>query len=293
MTDFGRVLTAMVTPFDSSLQVDIPGAQKLARHLVQTGSDTLVVAGTTGESPTLTYQEKLDLFAAVKEAVGGKAKVIAGTGSNDTAKAIELSAEAAKLGVDGLMLVTPYYNKPSQEGLYQHFLAVAKKVDLPIMMYNVPGRTATNLLPSTVARLAQIDNIVALKEAAGSLDQLSDLMRVVPPAFSIYSGDDSLTLPMLAVGARGIVSVASHLVGQRLQEMISAYIKGDVTKAREIHLELFPLFKVLFITSNPVPVKKALNLLGLPAGGLRLPLVEATPQETEQIRDVLQQLKLI
>lgn len=290
MTDFGRVLTAMATPFDTDLRVDLNGAQKLARHLVQSGSDALVVAGTTGESPTLTHQEKLDLFAAVKQAVGNQVKVIAGTGTNDTTKTLELSIEAAKLGVDGLMLVTPYYNKPSQEGLYQHFLTVAKQVDIPIMMYNVPPRTSINLLPATVARLARIDNIVALKEAAGSMDQLSEIMQAVPPEFVVYSGDDSLTLPMLAIGARGVVSVISHVAGQRLQEMVGAYASGDVAKARAIHLELFPLFRVLFITANPVPVKKALNLMGLPAGGVRLPLVEATPQETEQIQAVLQQL---
>ena len=293
MGKFPRVITAMVTPFKDDLSVDYEGAQKLAVHLCEAGNDGLVVAGTTGESPTLSKQEKISLFSAIKEAVGNKAQIIAGTGSNSTADSIYLTQEASKIGVDGIMAVVPYYNKPNQEGLYQHFKAIAMETPLPVMLYNVPGRTGTNLLPETVARLSAIENIVALKEAAGNLDQVSTLKTLLPEDFLIFSGDDSLTLPMLAVGAYGVVSVAGHLVGNEIKRMITSYINGDVHQSRMIHQQLIPLFKAIFVTTNPIPVKKALSLLGLPSGGLRLPLVEATTRETEIIKETLTKLNLL
>jgi len=293
VVDFGRVITAMVTPFHKDGSVNYAQAKKLARHLVESGSDGLVVAGTTGESPTLTKEEKVALFQAVVEEVGGKAAVIAGTGTNSTAESVALTQAAERAGVDGIMVVGPYYNKPSQEGLYQHFATIARSTRLPVMLYNIPGRTAVNILPGTVARLAEIENVVAIKEASGSLEQVTELRRLLPDHFAIYSGDDSLTLPMLALGARGVVSVASHLAGRRIQEMINAFTAGNVTLAAKIHAELYPLFKVLFITTNPVPVKAALNFLGLQVGGPRLPLVEAAEAEKEKIRECLEQLHLV
>ncbi len=290
--DFGRILTAMVTPFHKDLSVNLSQARKLARHLAASGSDGLVIAGTTGESPTLTKDEKVELFRAVVEEVGGKAVVLAGTGGNSTADSIVLTRAAEKVGVDGVMLVVPYYNKPSQEGIYQHFKTLAESTDLPVMIYNIPGRTAVNLLPATVARLAEIDNIVAIKEASGSMDQVSELRRLLPDSFAIYCGDDSLTLPMLALGGKGVISVASHLVGPRLQELVNAFTSGNTTLANEIHLELFPLFKGLFIATNPVPVKTALNLKGWQVGATRLPLVEATSTEKSAIKELLENLNL-
>jgi len=292
-TVFGRMLTAMVTPFNKELALNFEQAKKLARHLAEAGSDGVVVAGTTGESPTLSKEEKIELFRAIVEEVGGQTTVIAGTGSYDTQSSAALTQAAEKVGVDGIMLVAPYYNKPSQEGLYQHFKTVAQSTNLPVLLYNIPGRTGVNMLPSTVARLAEIKNIVAIKEAAGSMDQVSELRRLLPDSFIIYSGDDSLTLPMLSLGAKGVISVASHIVGPRLKEMINAFIAGNITLATQIHLELYPIFKGLFITTNPVPVKAALNMLGYQAGAPRLPLVEATPAEKESIKKMLGELKVL
>lgn len=293
MVDLGRLLTAMVTPFDKNLEVNIPLARKLARYLVENGSDGIVVAGTTGESPTLSRDEKLELFRAVTEEVGGQATVVAGTGSYSTRDTVALTQAAEKVGVDAVMLVCPYYNKPSQEGLYHHFKTVAESTNLPIILYNIPGRTGVNLLPTTVARLAKTGNIVAIKEAAGSTDQVTELRRLLPEDFAIYSGDDSLTLPFLALGARGVVSVVSHLVGKRLRDMLDAFTAGNVTLAAKIHRELFPLMKGLFITTNPVPVKAALNLLGWNVGAPRPPLVEATEQEKEKVQKLLEEANLL
>lgn len=292
MAGFGRVITAMVTPMDRDLAVDYVRAAALAKRLVETGSDGLVVCGTTGESPTLTDEEKVRLFRTVREAVESRAAVIAGTGTYDTAHSIHLTREAERAGCDGVLLVNPYYNKPSQEGLYRHFKAVAESTRLPVMLYNIQGRTSVNCDPATVARLAEVPNIVAIKEASGSLDQMSQIRKLTPPEFLMYSGDDSLTLPLLAVGGAGVVSVASHLAGREIQEMIEAFFAGDVRRATAMHLRLWPLFKVLFITTNPVPVKAALGLAGFDVGGLRLPLVEATPKERDQIASVLKELAL-
>ncbi len=288
--NFGRVLTAMVTPFDENLEVNYTEAKKLAQYLIEHGSDGIVAAGTTGESPTLSKEEKLKLFAAVKEQVGTKAKVIAGTGSNNTRESIILTQEAEKLGVDGAMLVVPYYNKPCQEGLYEHFKAIASATKLPIMLYNVPSRTSANLLPETVAKLAAIPNIVALKEAAGIMDQVTELKRLLPEDFTVYSGDDSITLPMLALGCRGIVSVAGHIAGPEIQEMIRAFEAGNTKKATAIHQELYPIFKSLFISTNPVPVKAATEMLGIKTGGVRPPLMNASPAVLEAVRQSLVQL---
>ncbi|HXX36672.1 MAG TPA: 4-hydroxy-tetrahydrodipicolinate synthase [bacterium] len=292
MVEFGRVITAMATPMDHSLAVDYGKAATLAKRLVDSGSDGLVVCGTTGESPTLTDEEKIRLFQTVREAVGSRAIVIAGTGTYDTAHSIHLTSEAERAGCDGVLLVNPYYNKPSQEGLYRHFKAVAESTRLPVMLYNIQGRTAVNCEPATIARLAQVPNIVAVKEASGSLDQMSQIRRLTPPEFKLYSGDDSVTLPLLAVGGAGVVSVASHIVGREIREMIDAFFAGNVRRATELHLRLLPLFKVLFITSNPTPLKAALAMIGFDAGGLRLPLIEVTAAEREQIATVLKQLAL-
>lgn len=285
-----RLLTAMVTPYDDQLQVDLDKAKRLAKHLAETGSEGIVVCGTTGESPVLSAEEKLALFAAVKEEVGDKVEVWAGTGSNNTNASVELTRSASRLGVNGIMAVTPYYNKPSQNGLYEHFRAIAEATDLPVMLYNVPGRTGVNLLPETVKKLAEVENIVAVKEASGNLDQVSQLRTLVPDDFTIYSGDDSLTLPMLAVGASGVVSIASHIAGKRIKEMIDAFFNGEVVRACRLHGELFPLFKGLFITTNPIPLKEALNMMGLDVGGLRLPLTGATDSEKAQIRRMLTEM---
>ncbi len=293
MAGFGRVLTAMVTPFDEAGAVDYVKVETLAKRLADEGSDGIVVAGTTGESPTLSDEEKIRLVRTVKGAVAARASVVAGTGTNDTKHSIHLTAEAKRAGADAALLVNPYYNRPSQEGLYAHFRAIAESTTLPCILYNIPGRTGVNANPETIGRLAEIPNIVAVKEASGNLDQSSEIRRRTPERFQIYSGDDSLTLPILAVGGSGIISVASHLVGREIQEMVKAYEQGDVRKALRVHVKLFPLFKVLFITTNPVPLKAALGLSGFPVGKPRLPLVEATPKEKEQIAVVLKELALV
>jgi 4-hydroxy-tetrahydrodipicolinate synthase len=281
--NWGPVITAMATPFREDGAVDYDRAAELARRLVDSGSTGIVVAGTTGESPTLSDEEKLQLLRVVKEAVGGRAAVLAGTGTYDTAHSVHLSREAQRLGADGLLVVVPYYNRPTQEGLYRHFKTVAESTDLPVLMYNIPTRTGTNMLPETVARLSEVRNVAGIKEASGSLDQVSEIRRRTPEHFLIYSGDDSLTLPYLSVGAFGIVSVASHLVGREIAGMIAHFQAGRVEEARRIHLRLFPLFRALFVAPNPVPLKAALEMAGFPVGKPRLPLVEATPKEREQI----------
>lgn len=291
--DFGRLITAMVTPFNKDNAIDYTMARKVAKYLVGSGSDGLVVSGTTGESPVLSVEEKIELFRTVVDEVGGQAAVIAGTGSYNTHESILTTQAAEKVGVDGVLLVSPYYNKPSQEGLYRHFRSVAESTNLPVILYNVPGRCSVNISPATVERLAVCDNIVALKEASGSMDQLSEVMNVVPDDFAIYSGDDSVTLPMLALGAKGVISVASHLVGPKIKDMINAFITGNTTLATKLHLELYPLFKGIFITTNPVPVKAALTMTGWNVGGVRLPLVEATKEEKSALKVILEKQGLI
>lgn len=287
MIDFGRVLTAMVTPFNANLQVDFEKARKLAKYLVDNGSDGLVVSGTTGESPTLTNDEKLELFRVVVDEVGDRAKVIAGTGNNDTDDSVNMTKKAEKTGVHGVMAVVPYYNKPPQEGIYNHFKAIADATALPVILYNIPGRTSAAMTTDTIVRLAEIDNVAALKEASGSLEFAADVRRQTPEDFLIYCGDDALTLPMLAVGAHGIISVASHIVGPEIQMMIKAFFEGKVAEATKIHLNLFKIFKGMFISTNPITVKAALNILGHEVGGLRLPLIEAKEDEINTIRELL------
>ncbi len=294
MVDFGRVLTAMVTPFKEDGSVNYDMAAQLAAYLANNGTDTLVVCGTTGESPTLTWEEEYQLFSVVLEAVDQKAKVIAGCGSNSTKEAIAATQKAAKIDIHGTLQVVPYYNKPPQAGLYQHFQAVAQaSPDLPMLLYNVPGRTGQNLQPETVAHLAEVKNIVGIKESTGNIDQVSEIRRLTPKEFQIYSGDDYMTLPLLAIGAKGVVSVASHLVGPKLQQMIQAFSSGQVQVATEIHLQLLPLFKALFATTNPIPLKQALKLLGWEVGSTRLPLWEADTFISQKLETVLKELNLI
>jgi 4-hydroxy-tetrahydrodipicolinate synthase len=284
----------MITPFTEDGSVNYPIAEKLADHLINHGSDTLVVCGTTGESPTLTWSEEYELFRVIQQVAAGKAKVIAGTGSNSTQEAIEATQKAAKLGLDGSLQVVPYYNKPPQSGLYQHFKAIAESIpDLPMMVYNIPGRTGQNLFPETVIRLSEIANVVAIKEASGNLDQVSQIRRSTPDDFAIYAGDDSLTLPLLAIGAQGVVSVASHLVGTKIQSMIHAFFAGDIQTATQIHLDLFPLFKALFLTTNPIPVKAAMQIKGWQVGSTRSPLADATPDVIQTLKLVLSELSLL
>ncbi len=291
---FGRVITAMVTPFAEDGSVNYGVAEKLANHLVENGSDGLVICGTTGESPTLSWSEEYELFKVVKQAVGSKAKIIAGTGSNSTSEAIAATQKAAKLDLDGSLQVVPYYNKPPQSGQYQHFKAIAEACpDLPMMLYNVPGRTSSNLEPETVANLAQIANIVAIKEASGNLEQACKIKCLTPANFAIYSGEDALALPMMTVGSVGVVSVASHLVGKEMGEMIQAFNQGDNQQASKIQVKLFPLFQALFMATNPIPVKAALNLQGWKVGKLRTPLCELQLDLLESLKIVLKELKLV
>jgi 4-hydroxy-tetrahydrodipicolinate synthase len=294
VVNFGRVLTAMITPFSADGSVNYGVTERLAAHLADNGTDSLVVCGTTGESPTLTWDEEYQLFQVVQKAVAGKAKVIAGTGSNSTQEAIAATEKAAKLGIDGSLQVVPYYNKPPQSGLYHHFEAIAKACpDMPLILYNVPSRTGQNLQAETVARLSEIPNIVGIKEASGNFEQASQIRRLTPPDFAIYSGDDSFTLAILAIGGSGVVSVASHLVGSPLQEMIQAFEAGKTEIAKEIHLKLFPLFKVLFCTANPIPLKAALKLQGWDVGSPRPPLCDLPTELKEGLEKVLIELSLL
>ncbi|WP_028784796.1 4-hydroxy-tetrahydrodipicolinate synthase [Thalassobacillus devorans] len=282
--NFGQVLTAMVTPFDQNGEIDFNAARTLVNYLIANGSDGLVVAGTTGESPTLTDAEKLELFRFVAQVADGRAAVVAGTGSNNTRASIELTRQAEQTGVDAIMLTTPYYNKPSQEGLYQHYKAVAEATSLPVMLYNIPGRSAANIAPETIIRLSEIDNIVSVKEASGDLDAMTEIITKTPEDFTLYSGDDGLTLPVLAIGGTGIVSVSAHILGNEMQEMVNSYNYGDVKRAAAIHQEILPVMKALFAQPSPSPVKAALNLMGVPVGDVRLPMVPLNSEEINALK---------
>jgi 4-hydroxy-tetrahydrodipicolinate synthase len=284
---FGAVVTAMVTPFREDHSLDLDAARDLAAHLLENGSDALVVAGSTGESPTLTHREKVDLFHAVIEVAAGRGKVLCGTGTYNTAETLELSAEAEEAGADGLLLVTPYYNKPPQRGLLEHFSLVAGAVDIPIVAYNIPGRTGTRIEHDTLLAMAEVPNIVGVKDSTGDFQAISRLIGEAPPDFEVYSGDDWATFGYVCLGAVGVVSVAAHLVGGRIRQMIDLIATGDIPAARKIHEELTPLFNALFITSNPIPVKTALELVGRPVGPPRLPLVPATAEERNRIEKAL------
>ncbi len=282
--DIGRLLTAMVTPFDSEGQIDLAQVRSLARALLDSGSDGLVVGGTTGEAPTLSRDEKLKLFAAVKEAVGARGVVLAGTSTNNTAASVELSREAEGTGVDGLLLTAPYYNKPTQEGLYRHFEAIAGATRLPCVLYNIPSRTGVNMTAETTVRLSRVPNIVGVKEASGDLAQIACVIEGAGEDFLVWSGDDAMTLPMLAVGSYGVIAVVSHLVGAQMHRMIDDYLAGRTADAAAVHRSLLPLMQVLMTAaSNPTPVKYALNQIGFPVGATRLPLVGPDEAAAERI----------
>lgn len=288
---WGRLMTAMITPFDSTGEVNIQQAAVLAEKLLQHGSDGLVLWGTTSESPALTTYEKENIYTAVREKTGDASTLIVATGTNSTKASVEQTIRAQQLGADGVMAVVPYYNKPSQNGLYEHFRAIALSADLPLMIYNVPSRSGIAIDVETVARLAELPNVVAIKEAAGSVIQVSHLRSVLPKEFLIYSGDDPLTLPMLSVGAYGVISVASHVAGQAISQMIQAYLAGEVEKALELHEKLLPLSEALFCDVNPVPLKVMLDELGFSTGGSRLPLVAPSDSKKAHILETLQAVR--
>ena len=292
MKELGRLLTAMVTPFNEEGAVDYEQAKKLALALLNSGNEGVVVVGTTGESPTLTREEELRLFNEVKSVVGERGSVIAGTGSNSTAEALEATREAERIGVDACLLVVPYYNKPTQEGLYQHFKTIAQGTSLPCILYNVPSRTVVSLSAETVIRLSQVDNVIGVKEASGNLEQISKIISHVREDFLVWSGNDSDTLPILTLGGYGIISVASHLVGNQIREMIYSCVNGKVNEAAAIHRRLMPLFNVLFVVSNPIPVKYALNHIGFRVGKPRLPLTEPDEKSAALIKDTLKNYKI-
>jgi 4-hydroxy-tetrahydrodipicolinate synthase len=288
----GRMLTAMVTPFNDKGEVDYDQAKKLALALMDSGSEGLVVVGTTGESPTLVREEEYELFRVIKEAIGDRGVVVAGTGSNSTAEAVSATKGAEKIGVDGCLLVVPYYNNPTQEGLYRHFKTIADSTSLPCILYNVPSRTVRSLTVDTIVRLSEIENIIGVKEASGDMQQVSHTIDRTGDGFYVWSGNDSDTLNILALGGYGVISVASHLVGKQISEMIYAFLDGETGKAAEIHRHLLPLVNALFIIANPIPVKYAVNQVGFRVGGTRLPLCEPDEKTAAQIMDVVKKYKI-
>ena len=287
MISFGKVITAMVTPFDHKGNVDFAKTTQLVNYLIANGTDSIVVSGTTGESPTLSTEEKLALFQHVVKVSDNRAKIIAGTGSNNTYASIELTKKAEKIGVDGLLLVSPYYNKPNQQGLYEHFKAIAESTELPIMLYNIPGRTAVTIDVDTIVKLSAIPNIVALKESTGDIAAATAIIANTDESFQLYSGDDYLTLPMLAIGAKGVVSVAAHIIGNEIQEMIKTFEAGETQKAALMHQRLLPVMNGMFIAPNPTPVKTALQMKGIDVGSVRLPLVPLTGEEREKLSGIV------
>lgn len=294
MNRFGRIITAMATPFSENGELNLEESARLVKMLTGEGSDSILVCGTTGESPVMTEEEQFALLRTAKEAAGDH-PVIMGTGSNNTRSSCEKTRRAEKEGADGILAVVPYYNKPPQEGLFRHFSAIAESTSLPVILYNIPGRTGTNMANETVVRLHESHpNICALKDAAGNIDQTSRLAMMIDAchneSFSIYSGDDSLTLPMMSCGAKGVISVASHVVGPEMRAMIDSFLSGDVMGATELHLKLMPIFKGLFETTNPILVKAALNLRGVRAGSPRPPLPEATEEQTERLAAAMKAL---
>ncbi|MCU9600703.1 4-hydroxy-tetrahydrodipicolinate synthase [Pallidibacillus thermolactis] len=291
MANFGRIATAMVTPFDAKGNIDFHKTTRLIEYLINNGTDALVVSGTTGESPTLSKEEKIALFEHTVKVVDKRVPVIAGTGSYNTRESVELTKKAEKIGVDGILLVAPYYNKPNQAGLYEHFKTIAENTDLPIMLYNIPGRSVVNIEPETVIRLSEIPNIKAIKEAGGNLDQMTEIIANTPDDFELYSGDDGFTLPVLAIGGAGVVSVASHIIGNEMKQMIQAFLAGDHRKAAKLHQKLLPLMKGLFKAPSPVPVKTALQIKGINVGSVRLPLVPLTEDERSELTKLLQTIE--
>lgn len=286
--DAGEVITAMITPFDENRQVDYNQVEKLADYLADNGSDGILVAGTTGESPTLTHEEEFEILLSVKSIVGNRAKIIMGAGSNSTETAVTMSKKVAAAGVDAILSVVPYYNKPSQKGLIAHFGEIAKAVDVPIILYNIPGRTGINMQPETVAKLAKLyPNIVAVKQSFSDMEIITELKRLCPDDFAIYSGDDSLTLPMLSLGAHGVISVASHLIGNDIKSMIKNFKAGNIKVALNMHNRLFPLFRKLFMAPNPIPVKQALSRLDMCSNYVRRPLTEMDEDQIEELYNIL------
>lgn len=287
MLDFGRMVTAMVTPFNDDLKIDYARLEKVVEHLIQTGTTAIVVAGTTGESPTLSHAEKVELFAKTAEFANRRVPVLAGTGSNNTEASVELSKEAEQCGVDGLLVVAPYYNRPSQEGLYRHFKAIAEATRLPNMLYNIPGRSSVNIDVDTQLRLSEVPNIVATKEATGDFNQVLKLLAKKPEGFTVYTGDDKTMLPFLALGGYGVVSVAAHVIGREIRQLIDAFLEGRHDQAVALHNDLLPIFEGLFQMPSPAPVKAALELIGVETGGLRLPLVAADEEFKNFLRNLL------
>ncbi len=285
---FGRMIPAMVTPFDDERELDLDRIQELAVRLVDGGSDALIINGTTGESPTVFYPQKLELFRAVIEAVGRRVPVIANVGDNCTADTVDFAREVAGLGVDGLMLVVPYYNKPPQEGIYRHFKTIAEAVELPVILYNIPGRCVVNMTAETTLRLAhEVGNIVAVKEASGDLDQVKAIIDSAPEGFAVYSGDDAATYDIMKLGGAGVISTIGNVSPARMKEIVNLCAQGDLDEAARANKALLPLMKGLFETSNPILVKEALKLMGFPVGGVRLPLVDATPQQSERLAQIM------
>lgn len=291
---FGRLIPAMVTPFDDNRELDLNRAQALADRLVEGGSDSLIINGTTGESPTVFYPQKIELFKAVLSAVDGRVPVIANVGDNCTADTVDFAREVEKLGVDGFMCVVPYYNKPPQEGMYQHFRSIAGAVDLPIILYNIPGRCVVNMTAETTLRLANdCDNIVAIKEASGKMDQILEIIESAPAGFDVYSGDDSATYEIMKLGGAGCISTIGNVAPARMKEIIDLCAAGEWDQAWKAHQKLLPLMDGLFETSNPILVKEALKLLGFPVGGVRLPLVDATPAQSERLASIMREVGVL
>jgi 4-hydroxy-tetrahydrodipicolinate synthase len=290
-----ELVTAIVTPFTPENQVDHPALERLTQHLIDHGSDGIVVNGTTGESPTTSKAEKLEVLKTVKRVTAGKpVKIIAGAGTNNTQSTIELSQEMEKAGADALLIVVPYYNKPSQNGMLAHYGAVAQSVSAPIVIYNIPGRSVVNMQPDTMATLAtRHENIIAVKQSNGDMDQVTDIRRLAPKSFRVWSGDDSLTLPMMALGAHGVISVASHLVGGPMREMIQAFKAGDTVKAMDLHLRQMEVFREIFFLPNPTVLKTCLSQMGIIGPTLRLPLVSPTPEEMKRIDALMATLKTL
>lgn len=291
---FGRMIPAMVTPFDENLDLDLKQARALARRLVDGGSDALVINGTTGESPTVFYPQKMKLFEAVVAEVGGEVPIIANVGDNCTADTVDFARDVQKLGVDAFMLVVPYYNKPPQEGLYQHFKTIANAVDLPCILYNIPGRCVINMTAETTLRLANdCENIVAIKEASGNLEQVAAIIKDAPEGFDVYSGDDSLTYEMMKLGAAGVISTAGNVAPGRMKEITDLCAAGNFEEAKKAHDAFLPLMDELFVTANPIMVKEALNLSGFPVGGVRLPLVNATEEQSAHLSQVMKEVGVL
>lgn len=291
---FGRMIPAMVTPFDENRELDLDKAQALANRLVDGGSDSLIINGTTGESPTVFYPQKIELFRAIVSAVGDRVPVLANVGDNCTADTVDFAREVESLGVDGIMLVVPYYNKPPQEGLYRHFRTIAEAVDLPVILYNIPGRCVVNMEADTTLRLAHdVENIVAVKEASGNMEQIKRIIEEPPDAFQVYSGDDEATFEIMKMGGAGVISTIGNVAPARMKEIVELTAAGDYDGAQAAHNALQPLMKELFVTSNPILVKEALKLVGFPVGGVRLPLVDATPEQSEHLAQVMREVGVL